>query len=610
MTFSSPLGLLALLSVPVIVALHMFRNRLKERTVSGLFLFPASAMRSDGGRKRTRLLGSVSLLLECAAAAVAALWLAGLGVPAGAPRHVVVVLDSSGSMAATATAARVGEWLDALVDELEGDAEATVVASGAFPEIALGPRASVDALAQWLAQPRAFVGDHDLAPAVDLAREFAGRGGDVVLLTDRLPRSAAVEDVRVVGCGVPRPNVALGAVRWGEAAASVRVAVVTYGKPDSLPPPAASPAAQLRVYSGERLLANVAVAPLADGEEQWLEVALPPEELRGGAASEKLLRVELPDDELMLDNVAWLQPPHTPVVAVCTQMASGLREQLALARTLAVQSTWRSVDDPRKAQLLLLDREQASQSAAARADQVQVVLGPSASPLRGHLGPYVVDRAHPLLRGVGLEGVGWQSGSGAIPGAVLIASGDKVLVSEELQPSGTRLHVDVAPGAGNVVRAPDWPILFANLFEAARRYAPGLQENALRVGEELVFRSAEALLQRSAARAGTAEYRLVDAAGIELTRSDRGELRQVLTRPGLVRVLAEDGAVLGTAAARFQDARESDLRSLAAFDRPAAVPLAGETRSVQTKPLQSLLALLLMLLVIGNWWWLQRGGGA
>jgi hypothetical protein len=43
MTFAAPLGLLALLAVPAIVVLHLFRNRLPERTVAGLFLFPATA---------------------------------------------------------------------------------------------------------------------------------------------------------------------------------------------------------------------------------------------------------------------------------------------------------------------------------------------------------------------------------------------------------------------------------------------------------------------------------------------------------------------------------------------------------------------------------------
>ena len=68
MSFTAPLGLLALLAVPVIVALHRFRNRLPEQRVAGLFLFPGTAVASPGGRKVTRLWQSRSLWLECTAA--------------------------------------------------------------------------------------------------------------------------------------------------------------------------------------------------------------------------------------------------------------------------------------------------------------------------------------------------------------------------------------------------------------------------------------------------------------------------------------------------------------------------------------------------------------
>ena len=50
MTFAAPFGLLALLAVPAIVALHLFRRRLAERRVAGAFLFPATPVASDGGR--------------------------------------------------------------------------------------------------------------------------------------------------------------------------------------------------------------------------------------------------------------------------------------------------------------------------------------------------------------------------------------------------------------------------------------------------------------------------------------------------------------------------------------------------------------------------------
>ena len=102
MGFANPLGLLALLAIPAILYLHLFRRRFRERNVSALFLFAADALPTSAGRTRSRLLRTASLWCELLAAFALALWLGGLhfGAP-DAERHVVLVLDDSASMNAT-----------------------------------------------------------------------------------------------------------------------------------------------------------------------------------------------------------------------------------------------------------------------------------------------------------------------------------------------------------------------------------------------------------------------------------------------------------------------------------------------------------------------------
>ena len=53
MTFTAPLGLLALLALPAVLWLHLFRTRLPERRVAALFLFPAQSLIAGAGRTRT-----------------------------------------------------------------------------------------------------------------------------------------------------------------------------------------------------------------------------------------------------------------------------------------------------------------------------------------------------------------------------------------------------------------------------------------------------------------------------------------------------------------------------------------------------------------------------
>src|SRR6185436_2604967 len=64
----APLGLLALVALPAVVILHLYRRRLRQRRVAGLFLFRADELMASAGRHRTRLLRSLSLLLELLAA--------------------------------------------------------------------------------------------------------------------------------------------------------------------------------------------------------------------------------------------------------------------------------------------------------------------------------------------------------------------------------------------------------------------------------------------------------------------------------------------------------------------------------------------------------------
>jgi len=127
MTFAAPLGLLALLAVPAIVVLHLFRNRLPERRVAGLFLFPATPVVTEGGRTRTRLWRSPSLWLECLAATLAAMWLAGLTFGGLLPRHVIIVLDDSASMAATQTRQKADAALLGIAADLGANDRVTVV---------------------------------------------------------------------------------------------------------------------------------------------------------------------------------------------------------------------------------------------------------------------------------------------------------------------------------------------------------------------------------------------------------------------------------------------------------------------------------------------------
>jgi hypothetical protein len=579
MTFAAPLGLLALLAVPAIVVLHLFRNRLPERTVAGLFLFPATPVVTDGGRTRTRLWRSPSLWLECLAATLAALWLAGMTFGGLLPRHLIVVLDDSASMAARQAHQRAEAALLALGDDLGADDRVTVVRTGRPAAIVVGPRAARAQLETFVPTWAPARPGHSLQPALDLARQFAGTVDEIVCVTDREPQ-LPIDDVRLIACGVATGNAAITSVQRlpGDGGDRLRVTVVGYG---------AVGGDELVVTAGGRELGRPQLELAADGRPRRIELALPPD------VGE--VQVALPDDELLLDNVAWSLPPRPRTVAVCDQLPTASRAALELDRVFDAMAGWRDEPRPEAAQVVLR-----AEPGPTRAGQLQLVLRQTPGPPRGHRGPFVIDRSRALCVGLTLDGVGWQAGGGDLPGQVLIASGSKVLLSEELTDDARRLHVDVDGRAGNLVRAPDWPILFANVLELGRREVPGCERRELRVGEELRYRVG----------LGDTGAVLRSPAGEWLGKVEDGAITYDTEAPGVHRVTAASGAPLDEVAVQFVDAGESDLRRASSADRlaEAAVREAAAAR-VDPSSMRRLLAVLLLAVLLLDWWWLQRRGG-
>lgn len=583
MTFTAPLGLLALFAVPAIITLHLFRNRLPEHQVAGLFLFPGTAVASEGGRKRTRLWNSPSLWLECLIAVLLALWLSGFTFGDLLPRHVVLLVDDSASMSAVLTRERAEQVLRELHEGLTADDEVTVVVTGEPAQVIVGPRAKPDRLAAWMAGYNPSLPSHSVQGALDLGREIAGHSGELILLTDEKPVDPCT-DLRLISCGAAVPNAALSFVQRVPDGDTDRITakVVGYGTVR---------AGELVVWDGTSELARTPVELPENGGEVRLEMTVP--------RAAQSLRLELSADALLLDNVAWLVPVRDRIVAVCDQLSAAERSNLELNRVFEAMSDWREEPDSRRAQVTLR-----SEPGTPAAGQIELVLGRTAGERLVHKSPFVLDRSHALLSGLEMEGIHWLSGSGALPGQILVAAASKVLISVEPTELGTRIWCDVDGQAGNFVRSPDWPILIANVLEVARREVPGCRSEQLRIGDELFYRC----------HSPAEPIELLGPDG-EQCRASRGGVAYVVRKPGTYRVatrmpgVADERRELARVAVRFMDPAESDLRRQIRVDAAAddSVRSAAVAR-IDSGPMRRLLTMLLLVAVCGNWWLMQRRG--
>lgn len=587
MSFTSPLGLIAFAAVPAVLLLHMFRRRLRLRRVAGLFLWSEHRLTANAGRKRARLLQTPSLWLEMLAAAVLALWLSGPVLGGLVTEHVVVVLDDHAALGATAqgssTRDRALEALRERTSQLSSADRVTVLVSGERPAVLLGPMAmpgELDAaLERW--QPRQT--SHDPLPTVNFAREIAGASGEVWWCTDR-PQPAAGNGVNVLARGRAAPNAAIASAHReaAEGGERLRMTVLGFGGVQST---------QLRVLAGgQQVLART--IPLA-GEAAQVDLQLPSE------LGE--LQIELSPDALAIDNEALLLPPPTRDVAICDLLPDAARQGLRLDEVLAAQADWRAVADPRQAQLLL-----AAAPGQLGPGQLELVVQPGAiseqQPQRAWPGPFLIDRSAELMNGLQLQGVVWVAGPLEPPGRLLVAAGTQPLCTLESIGGAERVWLNLDAGSGNLTRAPDWPILFANLFERARRHVPGPLQVGVLMGTEAGFRREQVSGQ---------EPQQLDLLAPDGTRRP-GRGQQIVgwwpQMPGRYSVRDAEDREVGAFAVRFFDADQSDL-SAASSATVEAVASAGAVEGAAPGGdwERRLLALLLLGLVLSDWWLLARG---
>lgn len=584
--FLNPLGLLALLGVPAVIALHLFRRRFERRRVSALFLWEARTITTLSGRRREKLLRSPSFWAELLAALLLGLSFAGpRGCGSLEAKHLVVVLDGSASMSALppgeagrSFADEVRERLDAQIEDLSGGSRVTIVESGPRPRIAVGPAAFPEEARSRLDEYRPAAGAHDLAPAVALALQLAGAGA-VTLYTDRFEPDRFPGQVGVVAVGRPLDNLAITrATRLLGSEAEpegerVLVTVTNFS-------PRERPVTVALLAGGVPLAAEE--LPIEAGARRHFTFDLPPDTppveavLEGGDAFE-------------LDDLARLVPPPRRTLALASTLDGQELRFLGLASASAPLDRWTALvprstaaSSPEVAHLAI------AREPVGGPETWCLVLAPPAGEALDLLGPFLLEKRHPLLSGVTLDGVVWSAASEvALPGVPLVSAGDRPLLTEEHLGERRIFHANVDFQRSSLQLSPDWPILLDNLAELRRRELAGAESVNLSLGE--AFRYRADATKPSPSEAGRDaepetrnasdpydEYVLHGPVGDRELRA-RGELViEDLTAVGAYRLADAGGATLAELAVNFGDDRESDLRALDSGERASSVELAEE----------------------------------
>lgn len=594
--FLNPLGLLALLGVPAVIALHLFRRRFERRKVSALFLWETRSTTSLSGRRRERLLRSPSFWSELLLALLLALAFAGpRACGTLEARHLVVVLDGSASMSAPSfgvdgpgpsPAQRAVETLRETIDELASGSRVTVIESGPLPNILIGPAAFPAEASARLDEYDPQASRHDLVPATALALEVADQGA-VSLYTDHFSPETFPEQVGILALGSAREN--LGITRAArlilddalDGSEQVLVTVSNFS--------ARTKSTTLELATEQGVIASEGVT-IPAGERHHFALPLPPET--------PVVTARIDGDSFPIDDEALLHPAPPRRLILGAELAEGEARYLGLERNVeAPLGQWLALV-PRSAGTTNLEFAHlaiAHQVVGSEATWT-LLFPPSEAERLDLFGPFLIEKRHPLLDGVSLDGVVWSAASDLrLPGTPLVSAGNLPILTEELTATGRRFHMNIDWTRSSLQRTPDWPILLDNLARLRRRELAGSRTTSLAVGEIFHYQETR-----------PAEYELQGPGETRNLRAQGALAIEGIDAVGNYRLL-QDGVEVAQFGVHFGDDAESDLRASSVGERASSVELAEQESG--TSWVVMLLGIMALAALLLDWWFLRSKAG-
>jgi hypothetical protein len=469
-----PWALMGLAALPALAAIYWLRNRSRRMPVSSLILWMDLPRAREGGRFLRRMEAPLALFLELAALALLVLAAAGPLWPlAGHEPPLVIVLDDSFSMLAGGddSPRRRGETAVEAAWRDHPGAAVTFLLAGSQPQ-RLDEASKSDGFSAARAAWRCRWPSAALEPTVALALSLAGPHGRVLVVTDQAPPAGLVTGRllwRALGQNLPNAAVVHASRRLSAGRDRCLLEITNFSAS-----PRTVTLALTRASDGAAL-ARQSVS-LGPRQPAPLFFDLPPDTAA--------VRAAIDDDALPIDNEVTLLAVAPPKVAVAVAVDhAALRASLlhgleatGLARIVTAAPDLYVTEKPPPA----LPPETWS---------LRLVVDKDAE---AFVGPFIVDRRHPLTDGLDLAGAIWAAAKEPpLPGTAVIAAGNVPLLTDTERPDGRHdLRLRLQPDQSPLVRSPNWPILLWNLLQYRAAHLPGIREPNVRLGDNVPVRTA------------------------------------------------------------------------------------------------------------------------
>lgn len=577
--FANPLGLLALLGIPAVLAIHFLQRKARELPISTLFLLQQTRREAASGRRFERLIPSIPLWMQLLAVCLLAWFLAQPRyTKSGSVQRVAIVIDSSASMSVFMD--RALNRLNELLPTMKGAAssiEITLLESAPNrPRIFTGTSAEKLRLALEKWQPRD--GPVDSTHALRLARSLVSREGTVMYLTDT-PVENLPFNARLLAVGDPVENAGFTGVTFSTEEGTLvwKAMVRNYGsKPLD------------RTWWIETSAGTTEARPLllAPGALATLQAAFPKD-------SENV-RIVLSPDRFPLDDVLPLVAPKTKPISlfVATSAARAALAEKLLHSLDAAEPT----NDASSADLSITSYNPLDPVTSSGNSIVFVEDETSAGAwLKGG----IVAKNDPLM-----DGLNWQTLLVRETIELNQEENDKILLWQEKRPlillreseDARQLRFNFDPALSNAEKQPAFIVLLHRFSESIRmaKIAP-VSEN-LETGQLLKITSKpEVPLSITA----------TDPAGKPIPTTNPQSARHAISTPGFMKIQQGQHTLL-TAAVHFGDPRESDFSACRATELTSDSNTASIERHTRADPLWRLWILLLLAVMLLSWKFIAR----
>ncbi|MBS1791974.1 MAG: BatA and WFA domain-containing protein [Acidobacteria bacterium] len=470
--FSFPVAFFALLAVPVLVAIYFLRNRAKERQVSSLLLWMEVRQRWDGGQRIHKLQTPLLFFLELLAVLLLVMAAAKPLMRTGeSARPLMVVLDDSFSMLAGGEESSRQRAISAIQRELRSNRYEPVrfVLAGEAPQLLGEATGNTEQAIRLLENWKCGAASAKLEDAISFAFELGGNRARVLVLSDHAPAQEPTDSrLQWWAFGSSLPNLAFTAATRSARGDEERVLLEV----TNLSSQSTSATLSIETIGSENpqsAIRNSQSFSLAANESRRITLTL--------KNSSSPIKAKLGNDALAVDNEIVLMPEASKIARVDLRLADPKLRELV---ERAIESSTQTRLTSERPELIITDKPDA-QAVEADAWTLHLINETGAS---SYLGPFVVDRAHPLTEGLSLGGVVWGAASSQIPGTPIITAGNINLLTDIDRNGQHELRLRLRPELSTLQQTPNWPILISNLIAWRASVAPGLRQANVHLGGE------------------------------------------------------------------------------------------------------------------------------